>query len=165
MGRFLYLSVIIFTFLFAFQNCGSFETTPVENLSSQCKEEIKWKTLSQGGWVDKECSNPDHYKCAIKIYKPFIKTTTYSEQECFRLGGNNICKDMDVEAFNTAPLMTVDLIEETAFIEGRDYNRSEYRCMHTGVTEYGHPLIVEVSETLEEAYLKAQGTCKLGVRL
>lgn len=165
MGRVLALSVLTLSFMFVFQNCNSFESQPVAELSSQCRAQLKSKAINRGGWTTNECEKPSHYKCALKVYNPMVARASYQDIECFETDGLQTCFNIDVETFDTSGLLDNPAVLDEAFVEGGDLNRMEYRCSHLGIIEYGHPVIVEVADTLERAFVKTQQTCKQGVKL
>ena len=165
MGRFLGLSILSLSFVFLFQNCQSFESKPVEELSSQCKAKLKEKVLAEGGWSEMECLKPSHYRCALKVYNPLVANSEYMENECIDWEGTKLCLDLDVVTRNTSELLDNPRVKDEAFLEGGAFNRLEYRCSQTGIVGFGHPLIVEVSDSLDGALVKAKSSCRKGVRL
>ncbi|MCB9026440.1 MAG: hypothetical protein H6625_09005 [Bdellovibrionaceae bacterium] len=165
MGRVLYLSLLSFSMMVLFQNCQSFETAQVKEFSSQCHAKIKNKILAVGGWSDSECSNLNHYNCALKVYKPYVSSASFKDVQCMELDGSQVCFDVDVDTHDTSSLLNNPKIIDDDFVEGGNFNRQEYRCMQTGIVQGGQPLIIEVADSLESAFSLARKTCRQGVRL
>ena len=164
MGRFLGISLLTLTIFVFFQNCQSFETQQAEELSSQCKVQMKEKVLSKGGWPKSECSQPSHYKCNLLVYKPDIENSHYKDTQCVDKDNSEYCLEIEVKTHDTSHLLENQQVDDEAFIEGGALNRMEYRCAQIGILEKGQPLIVEVSDSLEGALEKAIKTCSRGVK-
>jgi hypothetical protein len=164
MVRYFYLAIASILIIGLFQNCQPFEAKPLNELASLCQATSKQKLLSSQLWKSSDCEELSHYKCAVKVYKPFIERTQYQDQECFDFNGEYICLNVNYELFDTRMLLMTDAIADEAFEEGGDFNRIEFRCTQSVYSSF-EDVLVETGESISEAFGKAKSSCLQGARL